>query len=200
VKRIIGGIEVIMVLNKKQILCYLCLLCVFLFTLTITGKRVEAATQVDGYKHFKHNAYNLQWGYRCFEYSNDYICTVITGFSGGGYTYKAATNQDLASYKTPADIIYPPLIGNGTVVLQGVYLLNTSNNVVNSLGNESFNNGTINWRIVPGGTLWLLSRYSYTWLEGIPNATYRIQVGTTFALPCSWYPFLWTDYTYTPWF
>lgn len=56
VKRIIGGIEVIMVLNKKQILCYLCLLCVFLFKLTITGKHVEAATQVDGYKHFKHNA------------------------------------------------------------------------------------------------------------------------------------------------
>ncbi|MDD2556562.1 MAG: hypothetical protein PHN17_09565 [Syntrophaceticus sp.] len=184
--------------NKKCILCCIFLLFIFVFTLTITEKHGEAATQVSGYKNFSHTAYSINWGIKTFKYRNSYICNVITGFSG--YSYKAATNQDILAYKTPEDYIYPPEVGNGAVGLQGVYLLDTNNNVNNSQNPNQWSAGLINSRILPGGTKYLLSRYCYVRLEGIPNATYRVQVRTTFALPSSWSPFLWTDYTYTPWF
>jgi hypothetical protein len=185
-------------INKKSISCCLILLSIFIFTLSVTEKHVEAA-QVSGSKKFSHTAYNLNWGTKTFIYRTNYICDFRTG-AYSWYTYKAAINQDLLAYKTPNDSIYPSELGNGAVGIRDVNILDTNNNVNNSQGTNQWSSGLIRSRILPGGTMYFLSRHSYIPLEGIPNATYRVQLRTTFALPASWAPFLWTDYTYTPWF
>jgi hypothetical protein len=128
-----------------------------------------------------------------------YYADTKSGYEAG-QSYDCAYNHEFIAYKTPSDTIYPPEIGNGVASVNGVYLVNSSNKVVNTHSNE-WRNGFLRSHIFPGGTHYYATLYSTEWLQGFPSGSYRVKVVSTFALPTYWVPWLWTsDTCYTSYF
>ncbi len=141
-----------------------------------------------------HSAWSSDFGIKAFTYKVSYYADTKSGYEVG-QTYDAAYNHDYIAYKTPSDYIYPPEVGNGDASVVSVSLVDSSNNIVNTLSNSSWSRGTLRSYIWPEGTIFFDELCTTHWLQGFPSSSYRVKVVSGFALDVNWVPNLWTSDT-----
>lgn len=147
-----------------------------------------ASTLVAAIGNFSHSSWSPDWGTKNFKYTLTYEGDAFSGYEVGS-VYKAVNNHDFDAYKTPADVIYPPEVGNGNSQIYRVEMVDSNGNIDDYLAASSFEDGTIRGYIVPGGTYFYFVKKSYGWLQIFASDSYYLNAKTYFELDStSWFP------------
>lgn len=158
---------------------------------------VEAANpNLSAWKKFSHTAWSSNWGLKTFIYKSDYLAEKTSDSN-----YKIVRNHDFLAYKCPDDSIWPPFVGNGTVSLYKVEMIDSNGSSHSPIYGSNFSKGLIYSRLLCSGSLTFLAKLYYPAQKASKNLSLRNRINTWFFLSEEWIPSIWLeDYAYTNWY
>lgn len=180
------------IIKKKHTINVIIVLTCLILLLTSFSLAANATT-LEAYQKFDHSAWSANYGLKTFTYRVSYMAS-----QSSTSTEKQVSGHDVYSYKCTTDAIWSPELGNGTVMLQNIYMQDSSTgNLYSYLSGSSFVNGSYFSRLVCGGMNFLAKKCSNT--QSSSNArTYTNRVLTYFYVGDGWAPSSWTgDYAWT---
>lgn len=160
-----------------------------LLALGVTISIAFAFTNNTRAETYSHTAWSPDWGTKPFNYTAHYMAAQ--------YGITELFNHEVDAYKTPDQVIWPPEVGNGDVLLLRVYLQGSDEVTYDEIQGNSFSNGAIYDHIYPGGTLHYFTKYNYSAMEGSSMVSLTGVAELWFMLDSdAWFPNLWTDYAF----
>lgn len=171
------------------------LISLFFFSFSLMPMSIAEAldSNLSGFQSFTHSAWSANYGYKSFIYKSSYLAYRTTDT-----TYKRVKNHDWRGYKCQSDNIWPPYVGNGTVYLWDIYMVDTSGKLYSRLLGSSFTTGQYYSRLVCSPTYTFGQKICATEQKASKNLSLKNRINTWFELDSSWTPHFWMeDYTFT---